>query len=85
MKDFYRLYGIETAMHMLRPGARWEITNNRITRWNDPRPSPTWEEIEDTMQKIKAFEDSIKTVWLPEQIAEFEERYQLMEKTVNAA
>lgn len=64
----YRIYGINTAMQLLRPGAKWEITNHTITRWDDPRPCPTWEEIDDTMEKIKAFEDSINTIWLPEQI-----------------
>lgn len=64
----YQLYGIDTAMHLLRPGAKWEISNTMFTRWEDPRPCPTWEEVVDTMEKIKAFEDSINTVWLPEQI-----------------
>jgi hypothetical protein len=66
----YRLYGIDTAMHLLRPGAKWEITNSHFSNWEDPRPCPKWEEVLDTMEKIKAFEDSINTVWLPEQIAE---------------
>jgi hypothetical protein len=66
----YRLYGIDTAMHLLRPGAKWEISNSHFSRWEDPRPCPKWEEVLDTMEKIKAFEDSINTVWLPEQIAE---------------
>jgi hypothetical protein len=66
----YRLYGIDTAMHLLRPGAKWEITNSHFSNWEDPRPCPKWEEVLDTIEKIKAFEDSINTVWLPEQIAE---------------
>ncbi len=65
----YQLYGIDTAMHLLRPGAKWEISNTMFTRWEDPRPCPTIEEVFATMEKIKAFEDSIDTVWLPEQIA----------------
>jgi hypothetical protein len=64
----YQLYGIDTAMHLLRPGAKWEISNTMITRWEDPRPCPTWEELMDTMEKIKAFEDSIKTIFTDEQI-----------------
>lgn len=64
----YRLYGIDTAMHLLRPGAKWEISNSHFTRWEDPRPCPTWQEVLDTMEKIRSFEDSIDTVWLPEQI-----------------
>lgn len=63
----YRLYGINTAMEMLRPGAKWEISNREITRWDDPRPCPTWKEIDETMEKIKSFEESINTIWLPEQ------------------
>ena len=66
----YRLFGINTAMEMLRPGAKWEISNRIITRWDDPRPIPSWEEIDATMEKIKAFEESINTIWLPEQWAE---------------
>lgn len=63
----YQMYGIDTAMHLLRPGARWEITNNFFSVWEDPRPCPTMEEVHETMDKIKAFEDSINTVWTQEQ------------------
>ena len=66
----FRLYGINTAMELLRPGAKWEISNRMITRWDDPRPMPSWDEIDATMEKIKAFEESIETIWLPEQWAE---------------
>lgn len=64
----YRLMGIDTAMHLLRPGAKWEISNNVFTRWEDPRPCPTIEEVYATIDKIKAFEDSIDTIYLPEQL-----------------
>jgi len=66
----YQLYGINTAMHLLRPGARWEISNRDMTVWEDERPCPTWEEIDDTMEKIKQFEDSINTIWTKKQIQE---------------
>jgi hypothetical protein len=66
----YRLYGIDTAMHLLRPGAKWEISNSVITKWDDPRPQPSMEEVREVMDKIQKFEDSINTVWLPEQIEE---------------
>ena len=66
----YRLYGIDTAMHLLRPSAKWEISNSVITKWDDPRPQPSMEEVREVMDKIQAFEDSINTVWLPEQIEE---------------
>jgi hypothetical protein len=69
MKEkIYQLYGINTAMHMLRPGARWEIHNNGFSVWEDPRPCPTIEEVRETMEKIKAFEDSINTIWREDQI-----------------
>ena len=55
-------------MHLLRPGAKWEISNTMITRWEDPRPCPTWEELMDTMEKIKSFEDSINTIFTEDQI-----------------
>ena len=63
----YQLYGIDTAMHLLRPGAKWEISNTTFTRWEDSRPCPTMEEVKETMEKIKAFEDSINTIWTEEQ------------------
>lgn len=70
-EKIYRLYGIDMAVQFLRPGASWEWTGGvGFTRWDDPRPQPTKEEVEETMEKIKAFEDSINTIWLPEQIAE---------------
>lgn len=68
MTKIYQLYGIDTAMQLLRPGAKWEISNRSITRWEDDRPCPTWAEIDATMEKIKAFEDSIPTIWTIEQI-----------------
>ena len=70
MTKIYRIFGIDMAMEMLRPGAKWEISNRDITRWDDPRPCPTWQEIDETMMKIKLFEDSIETIYLPEQLAQ---------------
>ena len=66
----YRMVGIDTAMHLLRPGASWEISNTTFSRWDDPRPCPTMEEVLETVEKIRQFEDSIHTIWLPEQIEE---------------
>lgn len=66
----YRMLGIETAVNLLRPGAKWEITNGAFTRWEDPRPCPTIDEVYATMDKIKAFEDSIPTIWTDEQLTE---------------
>ena len=79
----YRLYGIDTAMHLLRPGAKWEWTGGLgFTRWDDPRPKPSVEEVEETMEKIKAFEESINTVWLPEQIEEITGQQRQIEEAI---
>ena len=71
-------------MHLLRPGAKWEITNGFFSRWEDPRPCPTWEEVMDTVEKIKAFEDSINTILLPEQEAKFKEHLAQIEEANNS-
>lgn len=63
----YRLTGIDSAMEMLRPGAKWEITNSSITRWEDVRPCPSMEEVKDVQRKAREFEDSINTIWTKEQ------------------
>ena len=70
----YQLMGIDTAVHLLRPGAKWEWTGGLgFTRWDDPRPKPSVEEVMETIEKIKAFEDSINTILLPEQKRAFED------------
>ena len=79
----YMMYGIDTAMHLLRPGARWEITNNFFSVWEDPRPCPTIEEVHATMEKIKAFEDSINTIWTEEQIAQITGQQHEYDQAVN--
>ena len=76
----YQLYGIDTAMHLLRPGAKWEISNTMFTRWEDPRPCPTIEEVFETMEKIKAFEDSINTIYTEEQLKEHNQWMEMLNK-----
>ena len=45
--EIYKFYGIDTAVFMLRPGAKWEWTGGvGFTRWDDPRPCPSKEEVE---------------------------------------
>jgi hypothetical protein len=78
----YRFWGIDVAMQLLRPGAKWEISNNVFTRWEDPRPCPSIEEVYWVMDKIREFEDSIPTIWLPEQQAEIQGRIQEIEQAV---
>lgn len=78
----YKFLGIDTAMQMLRPGAKWEISNNQFTRWDDPRPCPSIEEVYWVMEKIKEFEDSIPTMWLPEQLEQMGIRQQELEEAL---
>jgi hypothetical protein len=78
----YQLYGIDTAMHLLRPGAKWEISNTMFTRWEDPRPCPSMEEVMETMEKIKAFEDSINTIWTQEQIDKMRGQQEIYDRAV---
>jgi hypothetical protein len=82
MDKIYQLYGIDTAMHLLRPGAKWEISNTMFTRWEDPRPCPTMEEVMETMEKIKAFEDSINTIWTQEQINKMRGQQEIYDQAV---
>ena len=79
----YRLYGIDIAMELLRPKAKWEISNNEFTRWEDPRPCPTIEEVLEVMELSKNFEDKIGTQWLPEQVKELEEEDERIRKAMN--
>jgi len=81
----YQLVGINTAMHLLRPGAKWEITGGvGFTRWEDPRPQPSMEEVMETIEKLKAFEDSINTILLPEQQAAMEAQMEKVEEAMNS-
>jgi len=81
----YQLMGIDTAIHLLRPGAKWEWTGGLgFTRWDDPRPKPSVEEVMETIEKIKAFEDSINTILLPEQQQAFNEHVKQIEAGMNA-
>ena len=82
MKKIYRFYGIDFAMQMLRPGAKWEISNNVFTRWDDPRPCPSMEEVYWVMEKIKEFEESIPTIWLPEQLEQQKQEEEELEKAI---
>ena len=56
--------GIDTALKLLRPDAKYQLRGNKFDFWNDPRPQPTWEEIEETVEKIRQFEQSINTIYL---------------------
>jgi hypothetical protein len=81
----YQIMGIDTAIHLLRPGAKWEWTGGLgFTRWDDPRPKPSVEEVMETIEKIKAFEESIDTILLPEQQQAFDDHVKQIEAEMNA-
>jgi len=44
----YPVPGSDTALHILRPGAKWDILGTEFLAWEDPegREPPTWEEVE---------------------------------------
>jgi hypothetical protein len=79
----YRFFGIDVAMQLLRPGAKWEISNGVFTRWEDPRPCPSIEEVYWVMDKIKDFEESIPTIWLPEQEKKMHDQIEEFEKAIS--
>ena len=80
--NIYRFYGIDVAMQLLRPNAKWEISNNMFTRWDDPRPCPSIEEVYWVMDKIKEFEESIPTIWLPEDLEKMGAQIKEIEEAV---
>jgi len=61
----YTITGVHTAINLLRPQAEYALSNTEFIIWNDPRPAPTWEEIQETINKIRDFEDSIESIELP--------------------
>jgi hypothetical protein len=64
MRKTYTLFCVHNAISLLRPGALYALSNTEFIEWNDPRPAPTWEEIEETLKKLKDFEDSINCIEL---------------------
>lgn len=57
---------VDTAIQLLRPNAKYQLSGNVFELWLDPRTIPSWDEINDTIEKIKQFENSINTVYLEE-------------------
>lgn len=62
-KIHYEWVALDSAINLLRPRAKWSINHGKLT-WQDPRPIPTLEEIQDTIRRIKEFEDSIPYILL---------------------
>lgn len=66
----YRLCGVDSAIELIRPGAKWQMSNSKFTLWEDARPCPTMEELQEVMKKAQEFEDSLDVIWRPDQIKE---------------
>ena len=52
----YNLFwGVDVAVKKLRPNAKFELTNNTFTHWEDPNGMypPSWNEINEQIEKDK--------------------------------
>jgi hypothetical protein len=55
----YPVPGVDTAINILRPGARWDLENTTFLAWEDDegREPPTWEEIgQEVLREWKIYE-----------------------------
>jgi len=74
MEKIYRLTGLDSAVEMLRPSAKWEITNHHFSKWDDDRPQPSMEEVKKVQKLAREFEDKLDTIWTKEQLKELRPR-----------
>ena len=74
MEKIYRLTGLDSAVEMLRPSAKWEISNHNFSKWDDDRPQPSMEEVKKVQKLAKEFEDKLDTIWTKEQLKELRPR-----------
>ena len=54
MRKTYVITGINTAISLLRPEAKYCLQNTNFIEWNDQRPAPTWDEIMKLSQKLES-------------------------------
>jgi len=47
-------YGVNDAIESLRPGAMYQLSNTVFTKWWHPLGQPTWNEILDECERLKA-------------------------------
>lgn len=76
------MFGINVAVELLRPGAKWEYNGQQFTRWEDSRPCPSVEEVNDVMEKIMKFEESIPTLFTEEQLAKMKQQEEDFERAI---
>ena len=55
MNNGLQLVSVEAAIKLLRPEAKFELNNMIFTKWEHPLDPPSWDEINDMMEKIKEF------------------------------
>lgn len=60
MNNGQQLVSVETAIKLLRPKAKFELYNKIFTKWDHPDDPPSWDEIENMMNKIQEFVDNNK-------------------------
>lgn len=58
MNNGQSLVSIDTAIKLLRPGAKFELNNKLFTRWDHDDDPPSWDEIEVMMRRIEKFIES---------------------------
>tara|TARA_R100000234_G_C4939918_1_gene152463 strand:- start:168 stop:428 length:261 start_codon:yes stop_codon:yes gene_type:complete len=81
-EKFYRLTGIDSAIELLRPNAKWVLENGKFLEWNDDRPQPTLNEIKEVQLAAKRFEDSINTIWREQDKEEICKRLKILSETL---
>ena len=49
----YPVPGVDTAINVLRPGSRWDLSNTTFVGWEDDqgRKPPTWDEIQEEIKR----------------------------------
>ena len=82
MEKIYRLTGLDSAVEMLRPSAKWEISNHHFSKWDDDRPQPSMEEVKKVQKLAKEFEDTLDTIWKEEQKKTLLDRQQVISPTM---
>lgn len=50
---FDACFGVDVAMKKLRPNAKYTLSNTTFIEWEDELPPPSWEEINEQINKDK--------------------------------
>lgn len=57
--NYQEIWGVDTAMRVLRPHAKFRLENRTFTKWDDPtgQEPPSWDEINEQIKKDKELWD----------------------------